>query len=114
MSVSTIPPRKFATPDKIIEVVVRATGIEVSELMGKRRNPRVVLSRRLVEAALRRYTLMSYPEIGAMFGINHSSAVSRARVWEKQVETDSVAKELWRYVCQTIDNHIQARDSEKP
>lgn len=112
MTTSTVPARKFASPDKVIEVVLRATGVELTDIQSKRRHPRLVMSRRLVEAALRRYTLMSYPEIGKMFGTTHTSAITRAKQWEKQKETDSVAGELWRWTCATIDRHIQERDGE--
>ncbi|MBY0310926.1 MAG: AAA family ATPase [Phycisphaerales bacterium] len=75
--------------EAIIGHTAAAMGIEVSELSGKTRHPRVVLARAIITHIARQMTTLSYPEIARAIGRpNHSTVITAFQRFAKQLEAD--------------------------
>ncbi len=66
--------------EQVLNEVCKALRVDVSELMGRGRHPRVVLARSITAHLSRRLTTMSYPEIArAMNRPNHSTVITACK-----------------------------------
>lgn len=75
--------------EAIIGHTAAAMGIEVSELSGKTRHPRVVLARAIITHLARQMTTLSYPEIARAIGRpNHSTVITAFQRFAKQLQAD--------------------------
>lgn len=66
--------------EQVLSEVCKALRVDVAELMGRGRHPRVVLARSITAHLSRRLTTMSYPEIArAMNRPNHSTIITACK-----------------------------------
>lgn len=66
--------------EQVLSEVCKALRVDVAELMGRGRHPRVVLARAITAHLSRRLTTMSYPEIArAMNRPNHSTVITACK-----------------------------------
>ncbi len=66
--------------EQVLGEVCKALRVDISELMGRGRHPRVVLARSITAHLSRRLTTMSYPEIArAMNRPNHSTVITACK-----------------------------------
>jgi len=81
------PPIKPIAVETITEVVARALGVELSEVLGRGRHKRVVLARALTVHLAKELTTRSYPEIArAMNRPNHSSVITARQRLQRQIK----------------------------
>lgn len=80
--------RKPIRPDLIISTVCAALQVELPELMGRGRHPRVVLARSASAWLARQLTTMSFPEIARALGRpNHSTIVTACQRLDRQIRS---------------------------
>jgi hypothetical protein len=87
--------------EMIVLEVAREHQVRVEDMMRPERNTPAAIAREAAWKRLRMETALSYPQIGAMFGVNHSSVyccVNRPTERKMSVLTKSradTARELW-------------------
>jgi chromosomal replication initiator protein len=85
-------PTRAAKPvriDSIISHTCAALAVDVADLSGKTRHPRVVTARALITTLARQMTTLSYPEIARSIGRpNHSTVITAFQRFAKQLEAD--------------------------
>ncbi|MCC6175522.1 MAG: chromosomal replication initiator protein DnaA [Chloroflexi bacterium] len=69
------PVRVSREPDAIVDAVARHFGVTVEDLRGKARHQKIVAPRHLAMYLLREDARLSYPQIGALLGRDHTSAL---------------------------------------
>ena len=75
--------------DAIITHTCAALAVDVADLSGKTRHPRVVLSRAIITHLARQLTTLSYPEIARAIGRpNHSTVITAFQRFAKQIAAD--------------------------
>ncbi len=75
--------------DAIITHTCAALAVDVADLSGKTRHPRVVLSRAIITHLARQLTTLSYPEIARAIGRpNHSTVITAFQRFAKQIAVD--------------------------
>jgi chromosomal replication initiator protein len=85
-SSATRPPIRPIRVETITEVVAKALGVELSEVLGRGRHKRVVLARALTVLLAKDLTTRSYPEIArAMNRPNHSSVITARQRIDRQI-----------------------------
>jgi len=78
--------RRPVGADVVLAEVCKALGVEVSEVQGKGRHPRVVLARAMVAYLCRTLTTHSFPEIAVVIGrTNHSTVITAYKRFERQM-----------------------------
>ena len=75
--------------ERTIEVVVTAGSVRLEDVFCAKRDPRAVLVRRAVCLVLRDHHQMSYPEIGAAMGTNHSTAIARTKAGRRMLADEA-------------------------
>ena len=81
------PPIKPIQVETITEVVARALGVDLSEVLGRGRHKKVVLARALTVHLAKELTTRSYPEIArAMNRPNHSSVITARQRVQRQIK----------------------------
>jgi chromosomal replication initiator protein len=85
-------PSRAARPvriDAIITHTCAALAVDVADLSGKTRHPRVVTARAVITTLARQMTTLSYPEIARAIGRpNHSTVITAFQRFAKQLEAD--------------------------
>ena len=82
---------KIITLDDIIEKTAKYFGIKKDEILSSGRSKDIANARRLAMYLSREITQMSLPEIGAIFGKNHTTVLYS---WEKVKKEAAVDKKL--------------------
>ena len=77
------------TVDKIFAAVYRKYGISKEDLLGKKRTKEIAQARHVSIYLIKKITEMSYPNIGKIFGRDHTTALSSCDVIEKKLRTDA-------------------------
>lgn len=73
-------------PEEVVDLVCRELGVELHDVRGRGRHPRVVLARAIAGTLCRSLTTASFPEIAHALGRpNHSSVVTACGRLRKQV-----------------------------
>ncbi|MDX9910971.1 MAG: DnaA/Hda family protein [Phycisphaerales bacterium] len=73
-------------PEEVVSLVCREMGVEIEDVRGRGRHPRVVLARAVAGSLCRSHTTASFPEIAQSLGRpNHSSVVTACGRLKKQV-----------------------------
>lgn len=70
-------------PLDIVGLLALDTGVSVSEIIGRDRSARITLIRHIAMWLLRNFTPMSYPEIGRIFGRDHTTVICAVKRVEK-------------------------------
>lgn len=79
-------PRRPIAGDVVLGEVCKALHVEISEVFGKGRHPRVVLARALTAYLCRTLTTLSFPEIARIMGRdNHSTVITAHKRFEQQM-----------------------------
>ena len=80
------------TADKIISMVAKKYDISRDDVLGKKRDQNIAYARNLSIYIIRRVTQMSFPEIGKIFGRDHSTIMSSNKVIQEKVATNQLAE----------------------
>ena len=78
------------TVDKIFAAVYRKDGIPKEELTGNRRTREIAQARHIAIYLIRKITEMSLPNIGKIFGRDHTTILSSCETVEKKLHSDAV------------------------
>ena len=78
------------TVDKIFAAVYRKYGIPKEELTGNRRTREIAQARHIAIYLIRKITEMSLPNIGKIFGRDHTTILSSCETVEKKLHSDAV------------------------
>lgn len=78
------------TVDKIFAAVYRKYGIPKEELTGNRRTREIAQTRHIAIYLIRKITEMSLPNIGKIFGRDHTTILSSCETVEKKLHSDAV------------------------
>jgi Bacterial dnaA protein helix-turn-helix len=71
--------------DRIADELSAGAGVETARVLSRDRFPSVVAVRRRLIALIRWSTGLSYPEIGGIFGLDHTSVLSAVRKREAEL-----------------------------
>lgn len=83
------------TPQQILNAVIDATGVTLTEIEGPRKTRSVADARKLAAYLMRRHTRMTNREIAGLMGKrDHHTAMYGARVWQAIIETEAKARQL--------------------
>ena len=74
-----IPPQPRRFGKQIIAEVAKETGISVADILGPRKLAPIAAARRIAMQRIRNELGYSYPQIGRMFGRDHSTAIWACR-----------------------------------
>jgi hypothetical protein len=74
-----IPPQPRRFGKQIIAEVAKETGVSVADILGPRRLAPIAAARRIAMQRIRNELGYSYPQIGRMFGRDHSTAIWACR-----------------------------------
>lgn len=103
--------------EQVLGEVCKALRVDIAELMGRGRHPRVVLARSITAHLSRRLTTMSYPEIArAMNRPNHSTIITACKRLagamdrgERPSPTLELGAELTGLTISDLCEHLSAR-----
>lgn len=77
------------TIDKIYSAVYRKYGIPKEDLLGTRRTREIAQARHITIYMIRKVTEMSLPNIGRLFGRDHTTIMASCEAVEKRLRTDA-------------------------
>jgi chromosomal replication initiator protein len=78
--------RRPVAGEVVLSEICKTLGVEVMDVHGKGRHPRVVLARGLVAYLCRTLTTLSFPEIASIIGRdNHSTVITAFKRFERQM-----------------------------
>lgn len=98
------PQPKKITIETIQNAVSKFYGIEISELLSKKRNKQVVYPRQIAMYLCRRLTDASFPQIGEQFGgRDHTTVMHANEKIERDIQTDSELSANVTNLCKKID-----------
>lgn len=96
--------RRRLTPQSIISEVASEFGVEVEEIIGRRRTKNVVLARHIAMYFCRTMTTLGLHAIGLHFGgRDHSSVINAVRKTEERLESDE-----FRAKAQVVRTRLEA------
>jgi chromosomal replication initiator protein len=82
-----MPPFEVADAGQIVLLAAHFFHLPAEQLMGRSRECRVVQIRHIVQYVLREHTTMSYPQLGRLFGRDHSSLIhAHTRIAQRIIE----------------------------
>ena len=85
--------QRTLTVDKIMETVAEYYGVEVEELVGKKRDAAIVMPRHIAMYLCREHTDLSFPRIGDEFGgRDHSTVINGIGKIHQALKTDPKVK----------------------
>lgn len=104
------PPRpKKITIESIQKTVSKYYGLEVSELLSKKRNKQLVHPRQIAMYLCRRLTDASYPQIGEQFGgRDHTTVIHANEKIERDIQTDGELAAAINDLCKKINPNYTA------
>lgn len=104
------PPRpKKITIESIQKTVSKYYGLEVSELLSKKRNKQLVHPRQIAMYLCRRLTDASYPQIGEQFGgRDHTTVIHANEKVERDIQTDGELAAAIEELCKKINPNYTA------
>lgn len=98
------PQPKKITIESIQKAVSTFYGIEISELLSKKRNKHVVYPRQIAMYLCRRLTDASFPQIGEQFGgRDHTTVMHANEKIERDLQTDRELAAAVNDLCKKID-----------
>ncbi len=98
------PEPKKITIESIQNTVSKYYGIEISELLSKKRNKHVVYPRQIAMYLCRRLTEASFPQIGEQFGgRDHTTVMHANEKIERDLENDRELTAVVNELCKKID-----------
>jgi chromosomal replication initiator protein len=101
------PQPKKITIESIQKAVSNFYGIEISELLSKKRNKHVVYPRQIAMYLCRRLTDASFPQIGEQFGgRDHTTVMHANEKIERDLQTDRELATAVNDLCKKIDPHF--------
>jgi chromosomal replication initiator protein len=101
------PQPKKITIESIQNAVSNFYGIEISELLSKKRNKHVVYPRQIAMYLCRRLTDASFPQIGEQFGgRDHTTVMHANEKIERDLQTDRELATAVNDLCKKIDPHF--------
>ena len=93
------------SPEIIIEETGKCYGIDVSDIMGSSRTKEVTIARQVSMYIIRNLTKLSLPEIGRVFGRDHSTVIHSLEKVEGLIKTHRETAENIR----DIKSNVNAR-----
>ena len=78
------------TVDKIFTAVFNKYGISKEEILGSKRNKDIAMARHISIYLIRNITEMSFPNIGKMFGRDHTTAMSSEKLITERIAKDQL------------------------
>lgn len=101
-------PRKI-TIESIQQKVSSNYGLNITELLSKKRNKQVVVPRQIAMYLCRKMTDASYPLIGDQFGgRDHTTVMHAVDKMEKQIQDDQELAITIKEICKQIDPNYNA------
>ncbi len=99
------PPRpKKITIEAIQKIIAESYGLEMADLLSKKRNKQLVYPRHIAMYLCRRLTDASFPQIGEQFGgRDHTTVMHATEKIEKDLAADSDLASLLEDLCYKID-----------
>lgn len=98
------PAPKKITIESIQKTVSKYYGIEISELLSKKRNKHVVYPRQIAMYLCRRLTEASFPQIGEQFGgRDHTTVMHANEKIERDLQSDRELFAVVNELCKKID-----------
>lgn len=96
-------PRQTLHAEQIIQVVCHNFSIKREELLGQNRKKRFATPRHVAQYLIRKFTKLSYPEIGELFGgRDHTSVLHAYRRISEQIEKDENMRSLISYLSRQL------------
>ncbi|MGC8740603.1 MAG: chromosomal replication initiator protein DnaA [Candidatus Sumerlaeaceae bacterium] len=94
--------------EQIIQVVCQNFGIGREDLLGQNRKKRLATPRHVAMFLVRKFTKLSYPEIGEVFGgRDHTSVLHAFRRISEQIEKDENMRSLIAYLSRQLNEMRQ-------
>jgi chromosomal replication initiator protein len=78
------------TIDKIFAAVFKKYNIPKEELTGKKQSKEIATARHVANYLIREITEMSFPNVGKIFGRDHTTAISSIKKVQKMIVTDPI------------------------
>ena len=78
------------TVDKIFAAVYKKYNVKREDLVGSKRTKELAAARHITIYLIRKITDMSFPNIGKIFGRDHSTVMSSIETVEKRLRSDTV------------------------
>ena len=78
------------TIDKIFAAVFKKYNIPKEEVTGKKQNKEIATARHVANYLIREITEMSFPNVGKIFGRDHTTAISSIKKVQKMIVTDPI------------------------
>jgi chromosomal replication initiator protein len=75
-----------APVDRVIEIVGKFYGVAQADLLGTDRTQHVAMVRHIAMYLARAHCRLSYPELGGVFGRDHSSVIHAVRMIERRIK----------------------------
>jgi chromosomal replication initiator protein len=86
-----------APVDRVFELVAKFYGVDQADLVGGCRTQHVAMVRHIAMYLARTYCRLSYPELGGVFGRDHSSVIHGVHAIERRIHAQpAFAKFLTR------------------
>ena len=77
------------TPEYILKCVSEEFGVKLSDIKSRKRTKNVLVPRQVAMYLLRKFTALSFPEIGEFFGgMDHTSVIHSVKKIENMLKTD--------------------------
>ncbi len=92
------------SPDAIIEETSKCYGIEVSDIMSASRTKEIATARQVAMYIIRSITQLSLPEIGRIFGRDHTTVLHSIEKVEGLVKTDRETAENIRDIKSNVNS----------
>lgn len=103
------PRPKKITIENIQKAVAEYYGIQMGELLSKKRNKQLVYPRQIAMYLCRKLTDASYPQIGEQFGgRDHTTVLHAYEKVEKDILNDNEMKKIITQLCKKIDPNYTA------
>ncbi len=78
------------TVDKVFSAVYSKYGISKEDLLGNKRNKEIAFARHVAIYLIKEVTEMSFPNVGKIFGKNHSTMIASYEKIQKKISMDPV------------------------
>lgn len=105
------PPKRTMDLEQIIQLVCHYFEIKREDLLGKSRHKRFATPRHVAQYLARKFTKLSYPELGERFGgRDHTSVLHACRRIEEQMQKDENMRSLISYLSRQLTEETKQAD----
>jgi Bacterial dnaA protein helix-turn-helix len=106
--------------ERVIEIVGKFYGVAQADLVGSDRSQHVAMVRHIAMYLARTHCRLSYPELGGVFGRDHSSVIHGVHAIERRIQAQPAFAKFLARLEDTIRDggegggvrHVQKRQQE--